>query len=322
MELELETSIKAEIEEAEKLIAMIGGEKLQLTDSLGQMMFDHRCWLSRLVDLNCRKEELVHSVIRERRKMDLLQQLPHKLRFADNTYQKKPIKLCLSAQEMSKHNLHFRMEHGSKSLVKEKRLLKEMKLSQKEAEDGFASFWTQWEDDFTNASENIIRYRRYGNGIVCINLHTLKQTWWLQHQMPFLISKGDIKDREGDIRELEWRIETCGVGLPLLQKKADKTLLAFNRSADTNPIPVKGKTWTCLVTKKKLQDQIKLASKNKEESRKTQLALGLGLKLSEVQRELVTIERDMESLKKKMTLIDQKKDEAHQYIFKLRKQQA
>lgn len=38
MELELETSIKAEIEEAEKLIAMIGGEKLQLTDSLGQMM--------------------------------------------------------------------------------------------------------------------------------------------------------------------------------------------------------------------------------------------------------------------------------------------
>ena len=47
------------------------------------------------------------------------------------------------------------MEHGSKSLVKEKRLLKEMKLSQKEAEDGFASFWTQWEDDFTNASENV-----------------------------------------------------------------------------------------------------------------------------------------------------------------------
>lgn len=65
-----------------------------------------------------------------------------------------------------------------------------------------------------------------------------------------------------------------------------------------------------------------LASKNIEESRKTQLALGLGLKLSEVQRELVTIERDMESLKKKMTLIDQKKDEAHLSILKLRKQQA
>ena len=38
MELELQTSIQAEIEEAEKLIAVMGRDKLQITETLEQMM--------------------------------------------------------------------------------------------------------------------------------------------------------------------------------------------------------------------------------------------------------------------------------------------
>ena len=51
-------------------------------------------------------------------------------------------------------NLNFLMEHGSKNLVKEKQLLKEIKASQKR-EDSFASFWNQWEEDLANVSENV-----------------------------------------------------------------------------------------------------------------------------------------------------------------------
>lgn len=50
-------------------------------------------------------------------------------------------------------NLHFRMVHGSKSLAKEKQLLKEIKV--KEEKDSFASFWSQWEEDLVFLSENV-----------------------------------------------------------------------------------------------------------------------------------------------------------------------
>lgn len=75
--------------------------------------------------------------------------------------------------------------------------------------------------------------------------------------MPFLISKGDTKDCKGEIRELEWRIERCGV---VLQKKADKTPIANNRTANANPTLVKGKTWTSLSSKRALQEQVKVTN--------------------------------------------------------------
>lgn len=75
--------------------------------------------------------------------------------------------------------------------------------------------------------------------------------------MPFLISTGDTKDREGEIRELEWRIERCGV---VLQKKADKTPISNNRTANANPTIVKGKAWTSFSSKKALQEQVKVTN--------------------------------------------------------------
>ncbi|KAK9946251.1 hypothetical protein M0R45_011725 [Rubus argutus] len=340
---DLEASLKARIEEAENLIATMGQDKLRITETLEQKMFDQRCLLSRLVCLNSDKEGLIHSVINEKKKMDALQlflrklgftdRLIHsvineqkkmdalqlflrKLGFTDNAYQKKPIQSYLSAQEMSKHNLHFRMVHGSKSLAKEKQVLKEFKV--KEEKDCFASFWSQWEEDLVFLSENVRLkidftalktgtsiYRRYQNGTVHIDLHTLKQTWWLQHQMPFLISKGDTKDREGEIRELEWRIERCGV---VLQKKADKTPISNNRTANANPTIVKGKAWTTFSSKKALQEQVKLAGKKIEQSRKTQLTLGLGPKIGQAERELVALEKDIGSLMKQLPGIDKRKD--------------
>ncbi|KAK9946252.1 hypothetical protein M0R45_011725 [Rubus argutus] len=306
---DLEASLKARIEEAENLIATMGQDKLRITETLEQKMFDQRCLLSRLVCLNSDKEGLIHSVINEKKKMDALQlflrklgftdRLIHsvineqkkmdalqlflrKLGFTDNAYQKKPIQSYLSAQEMSKHNLHFRMVHGSKSLAKEKQVLKEFKV--KEEKDCFASFWSQWEEDLVFLSEN---------------------TWWLQHQMPFLISKGDTKDREGEIRELEWRIERCGV---VLQKKADKTPISNNRTANANPTIVKGKAWTTFSSKKALQEQVKLAGKKIEQSRKTQLTLGLGPKIGQAERELVALEKDIGSLMKQLPGIDKRKD--------------
>lgn len=303
---DLEASLKARIEEAENLIATMGQDKLRLTETLEQKMFDQRCLLSRLVCLNSDKEGLIHSVINEQKKMDALQLFLRKLGFTDNAYQKKPIQSYLSAQEMSKHNLHFRMVHGSKSLAKEKQVLKEFKV--KEEKDCFASFWSQWEEDLVFLSENTGTsiYRRYQNGTVHIDLHTLKQTWWLQHQMPFLISKGDTKDREGEIRELEWRIERCGV---VLQKKADKTPISNNRTANANPTIVKGKAWTTFSSKKALQEQVKLAGKKIEQSRKTQLTLGLGPKIGQAERELVALEKDIGSLMKQLPGIDKRKDD-------------
>lgn len=67
---------------------------------------------------------------------------------------------------------------------------------------------------------------------------------------------------------------------------------------------------------------MQLAGKKIEESRKTQLALGLGPKIGQAERELVALEKDIGSLMKQLPGIDKRKDEAHQCILKLRKQQA
>lgn len=72
--------------------------------------------------------------------------------------------------------------------------------------------------------------------------------------MPFLISKGDTKDREGEIRELECRIKSCGI---VLVRKADKPPIAKN-NANAGPTFVKGKTWTSLDSKEALREQIKV----------------------------------------------------------------
>ena len=77
--------------------------------------------------------------------------------------------------------------------------------------------------------------------------------------MPFLVSKGDTKIREGEIRELQWRIERCGV---VLQKKSDKISISNNRTANASPTPVspvKGSNWTSFASKEDLQEQIKVA---------------------------------------------------------------
>ncbi|XP_004292799.1 PREDICTED: uncharacterized protein LOC101309126 [Fragaria vesca subsp. vesca] len=314
---ELEPSLKPRIEEAVKVVAKMGQDKLWFNEKLTQKKLDR----GGLLYLNWRKEELAHSVILERKKIDLLELLLHKLRFTDNGYQKKPIEACLSAQEIKKHNLRFRMVHESKSLASEKRLLKEIKGSQKlqEEDDSFASFCTQCEADLAYVTKHLkqigniyTRHSRYPNW--WWNIARDEQMWWLQHRMPFLISKGDTKDREGEIRDLKCRIERCGV---VLLKKADKTPIADDTNANASPTLVRGKTRTSLVSKKALQEQIKLSGKKIEESRKTLLALGLGPKSCKAQRNLVGVEKEMASLRKKLPGLDQRKSEAHQCILEL-----
>ncbi|XP_050367136.1 uncharacterized protein LOC126785477 isoform X2 [Argentina anserina] len=142
-------------------------------------------------------------------------------------------KLLFTETLMQRKNLHFRMAHGSKSLATEKRLLKEIKGSQKqeeeEEEESFALFCTQCEADLAYVTENLkgttdyTKHSRYPNWWWYIARHEMK--WWLQHQMPFLISKENITDRGGEIRDLECRIERCEV---VLLKKADKEETANN----------------------------------------------------------------------------------------------
>ncbi|XP_050367139.1 uncharacterized protein LOC126785480 [Argentina anserina] len=160
-----------------------------------------------------------------------LQQLLDKLRFSDNAYKKKTIKSCLSAHEMNKHKLYFPMVHGSKSFTKEKQLLKEIRASQQE--DSFDSFWTRLEERLID-SENTWYW------------HHLKQTWWLHQQVSLLILERDlVEDREGNIKELERRIEKLDI---VLQKHGDETIT--NNTAKANFFTVSRKAWTSLGAKK------------------------------------------------------------------------
>lgn len=67
---------------------------------------------------------------------------------------------------------------------------------------------------------------------------------------------------------------------------------------------------------------MQLAVNEIDELSKTQLPLGLGTKIIQVERELVTIEKNIESLREKMSVIDQRRKEARQCLFKFRTQKS
>nr|XP_011458913.1 PREDICTED: uncharacterized protein LOC105349843 [Fragaria vesca subsp. vesca] len=218
------------------------------------------------------------------------------------------------------------MEHGSKSLVTEKRLLKEIKGIQKQKEkDSLALLCTQCrqcEADIAYATEHL---RRTGN----YTRHRMYHNWWWHIaryqkfewvQGTFTISRGGTKDRGGEIRDLECSIEKCGV---VLLEKADKTPTANDKTGNASPTLVMGKTWTSLVSKNALEEQIKLAGEEIEESRKTLLALGHGPKSGEAQRNLVGVEKELSDPLMKLPGLRRKRIGLHQCILDLiTKQQA
>ncbi|XP_024162453.1 uncharacterized protein LOC112169625 isoform X2 [Rosa chinensis] len=291
----VDPKLEVKIKEAKKLIAKMAQDKLQFTYTLEEKIFDQFSLESWLRYLNAQNDRLKYLLIKEMKKMDLLQMLVDKIRCTDNTYQKNSIKECLSAQEMNNHKLHCQMVHGSKSLRKEKQLLEDMKLSQQE--DKFVSFWTQLEEQL-------------GVYHADWRFDPMKQILLLHHQMPVLIITGDaVKDRIIEFRDLEWRIQSCGVAL-----RNEYEAIAINNVNGKSA--VKGKTWTPLGSKKALQEQVKVAGKKIDELRKTQLALGLGKIISQVERESEAMKRGIDSWRKKFPELNQRKDKLYLHYLK------
>ncbi|PQM37767.1 uncharacterized protein Pyn_02556 [Prunus yedoensis var. nudiflora] len=271
-----ELNLKARIEEAEKLLAKIRQDKLELAEDIAQRVCDRRCTLlPRLDCLISYGRGLKYCLTLEREKMNILQLFL--LRFTDKASQRKPIQPCLPGEEISKpflsllemwtwvQKLNFRMGHGTKSLAKEKQLLKQI-------------------------NRNIVQYR-------------LRQ-----------------------IQQLKSQRESLAV---LLQGQWDEAIANASGNANANANSAanaaanaiaKGKIWDSLGSKKSLLEQIKVTCKAIDGL--TKLLLAVRPKINQVENELKVAEKDIETLQKKLPWIDQKKDEAHQCIHKLKKQQS
>ncbi|CAB4296635.1 unnamed protein product [Prunus armeniaca] len=295
-----ELNLKARIEEAEKLLAKIRQDKLELAEDIAQRVCDRRCTL--LPRLNCLisyGRGLEYCLTLEREKMNILQLFL--LRFTDKANQRKPIQPCLPGEEIAKRKLNFRMGHGTKSLAKEKQLLKQINVSQKEGVCLFSSLeeeyhmlpeyysWRHYERRYQTNQRNIVKYR-------------LRQ-----------------------IQQLKWQRESLAV---LLQGQWDEAIANASGNANAyansaanaaaNAI-AKGKIWDSLGSKKSLLEQIKVTGKAIDGL--TKLLLAVRPKINQVENELKVAEKEIETLQKKLQWIDQKKDEAHQCIHKLKKQE-
>ncbi|BFG18114.1 hypothetical protein CerSpe_043880 [Prunus speciosa] len=292
-----ELNLKARIEEAEKLLAKIRQDKLELAEDIAQRVCDRRCTLlPRLDCLISYGRGLKYCLTLEREKMNILQL--SLLRFTDKASQRKPIQPCLPGEEISKRKLNFRMGHGTKSLAKEKQLLKQINVSQKEGVSLFSSLeeeyhmlpeyysWRHYERQYQTNQRNIVQYR-------------LRQ-----------------------IQQLKSQRESLAV---LLQGQWDEAIANASGNANANANSAanaiaKGKIWDSLGSKKSLLEQIKVTCKAIDGL--TKLLLAVRPKINQVENELKVAEKDIETLQKKLPWIDQKKDEAHQCIHKLKKQQS
>ncbi|KAH0990193.1 hypothetical protein GBA52_001676 [Prunus armeniaca] len=206
-------------------------------------------------------------------------------------------KLELAEDIAQRVKLNFRMGHGTKSLAKEKQLLKQINVSQKEGVCLFSSFeeeyhmlpeyysWRHYERRYQTNQRNIVKYR-------------LRQ-----------------------IQQLKWQRESLAV---LLQGQWDEAIANASGNANAyansaaNAI-AKGKIWDSLGSKKSLLEQIEVTGKAIDGL--TKLLLAVRPKINQVENELKVAEKEIETLQKKLQWIDQKKDEAHQCIHKLKKQE-
>ncbi|VVA11774.1 PREDICTED: proton [Prunus dulcis] len=198
--------------------------------------------------------------------------------------------------------LNFRMGHGTKSLAKEKQLLKQINVSQKEGVCLFSSL----EEEY----------------------HMLPEyySWWHYERWYQTNQRNIVQYRLRQIQQLKWQRESLAV---LLQGQWDEAIAKASGNANANANSAanaaanaiaKGKIWDSLGSKKSLLEQIKNTCKAIDGL--TKLLLAVRPKINQVENELKAAGKDIETLQKKLPWIDQRKDEAHQCIHKLKKQQS
>ncbi|XP_068639676.1 proton pump-interactor 1-like [Aristolochia californica] len=122
-------SLRTKIEQADKELQKKNQARSQLTEALRAKKSDRAAIITQLKPLTA-EDKMFRMIVGEKRKdMEPLQAALGKMRSANNAVREKGAGLCSSEEELNEliQSLHYRMQHESNTLVKEKQLLKEIK---------------------------------------------------------------------------------------------------------------------------------------------------------------------------------------------------
>lgn len=119
------------IEEAEILIRSLNERRLEVDKKIAERRSDREYIISRLKILHEREKRLEYDMVLRKKQQGHLQAALDKLSFTNSAYQDREINSCLVADDINCRNLNFKLLHGSKNLAAEKKLLREIKASEK-----------------------------------------------------------------------------------------------------------------------------------------------------------------------------------------------
>lgn len=119
------------IEEAEILIKSLNERRLEVDKKIAERRSDREYIISRLKILHEREKRLEYDMVLRKKQQGHLQAALDKLSFTNSAYQDREINSCLVADDINCRNLNFKLLHGSKNLAAEKKLLREIKASEK-----------------------------------------------------------------------------------------------------------------------------------------------------------------------------------------------
>ncbi|KAG5221826.1 proton pump-interactor [Salix suchowensis] len=119
------------IEEAKILIKSIYRRRLDVNKKIAERRSDREEVLSRLKILHEKEKILKYDMVWRKKPQEHLQLALDKLSFANSAYQDREINSCFVADDINYRNLNFKMLHGSKNLAAEKKILREIKASEK-----------------------------------------------------------------------------------------------------------------------------------------------------------------------------------------------
>ncbi|KAJ6763861.1 RNA-BINDING PROTEIN YLMH-RELATED [Salix purpurea] len=117
------------IEEAKILIKSIYRRRFDVDKKIAERRSDREEVLSRLRILHEREKRLKYDMVSRKKPQEHLQLALDKLSFENSAYQDREINSCLVADDINYRN--FKMLHGSKNLAAEKKILREIKASEK-----------------------------------------------------------------------------------------------------------------------------------------------------------------------------------------------
>ncbi|KAJ6884882.1 hypothetical protein NC652_031780 [Populus alba x Populus x berolinensis] len=120
------------IEEAEILVKSLNERRLEVDKKIAERRSDREDIISRLRILHEREKRLKDGVVLRKQQQGHLLVALDKLGFTNSAYQDREINLCLVDDDINCRNLNFKLLHGSKNLAAEKKLLREIKASEKE----------------------------------------------------------------------------------------------------------------------------------------------------------------------------------------------